>query len=62
MENKNVLGMTFCNPTFELNRETICEQPGEICEINNIFIYYYSYFYPTAFKKAFETIGKFIVK
>jgi len=37
IENKNALGMTFCIPTFELNREMICEQTGEMCEINNIF-------------------------
>lgn len=51
--------MTFCNPTFELNKGTLCEQTGEMCEINNIFIYHYSYFYFTAFKKAFEATGMF---
>lgn len=51
--------MTFCNPTFELNRETICEQTGKMYEVNNIFIYCYGYFYTAAFKKAFEAIGKF---
>lgn len=37
IENKNALGMTFCIPTFELNREIICEQIGEICKIIFLF-------------------------
>lgn len=52
-ENKNVLGMTFCNPMFELNRGTSCEQTGEMYEIN-IFLLTI-----TAFEKAFEAIGMF---
>lgn len=36
-ENKNVPGMTFGNPMFELNRGTSCEQTGEMYEINMFF-------------------------
>lgn len=59
LRHRTKMYLAFRNPTFELNRETVCEQAGERCEVNNIFIHGYSYFYTTAFGKAFEASGTF---